>query len=99
MVRKLEKRSTDRIKTPRFFIEYMIDGNDTLYSVEVINISSNGLCFIRDSVLKKGDMIRVKFPFKTRKIVLTGHIIRLDGREAAVKFAETEKNLDKFVET
>ncbi|HPI15356.1 MAG TPA: PilZ domain-containing protein [Spirochaetota bacterium] len=99
MKKSIEKRTYDRIKTSKFAVEYKIKGRDTVYNVELINLGAGGMCFLRNSILTRDDQLLVRFPFKTRKVILNGHIVRIDGREVAVRFANTEEEIKTFVDT
>ncbi len=98
MARSIEKRRHSRLKTERFSVEYMIKGFDTVYSAEVINISAGGLCFVRDAIVRRGDYLTLKFPFKTRKLIFSGEVLRVDGREVGISFHESEENIERLVE-
>ncbi len=93
-----DKRYFDRLRTNSFSIEYKIISTNAVNKADVINISAGGMCFLRTSILEKNDIIQIKFPFHSRKIILTGEIIRIEGREVAVKFIDEENQIDKFVE-
>jgi hypothetical protein len=93
-----DKRYFDRLRTNTFSIEYKIINTSGVYKADVINISAGGMCFIRTSILEKSDIIQIKFPFHAKKVILTGEIIRIEGREVAVKFLDEERQIDKFVE-
>lgn len=93
----LEKREHERIKTSRFIIEYMVKGFDAVYKAEVINMSAGGLCYLRDAIVRKGDEIRIKFPFKSRKVIFTGEVVRVVGREVGVQFIEDEEKIELLV--
>ena len=41
----------------------------------------------------------LKTNFKTRKVILNGQIVRVDGREVAVRFANSEDEIKTFVDT
>ncbi len=99
MARKIDKREYNRIKTINFFIEYIHRNDSTVFKVPVINIGASGLCFIRNSIISKGDIIKIKFPFRTKKILLDAKVIRVEGREVALKFLNSDQELQKFVET
>jgi hypothetical protein len=98
MARSIEKRRHTRLKTERFFVEYMMKGFDAVYRAEVINISAGGLCFVRDAVVRRGDFLTLKFPFKSKKIIFSGEVLRVDGREVGVSFHESEENIERLVE-
>ncbi len=98
MARSIEKRRHSRLKTERFSVEYMIKGFDTVYTAEVINISAGGLCFVRDAIVRRGDYLTLKFPFKTRKLIFSGEVLRVDGREVGIEFNESAENIEKLVE-
>lgn len=98
MYRSLEKREHDRIRTNRFRIEYMVKGFDTVYRADVINVSAGGLCYLRDAIVKTGDVIKIKFPFKSKKVVFDGEVIRVIGREVGVQFNETEEKIEMFID-
>ncbi len=93
-----DKRYFDRLRTNSFFIEYKIINTTGVYKADVINISAGGMCFLRTSILEKNDILQIKLPFHAKKIILTGEIIRIEGREVAVKFLDEERQIDKFVE-
>lgn len=93
-----DKRYFDRLKTNSFSIDYKIINTNGINKADVINISAGGICFLRTSILEKGDIIQIKFPFHSRKVILTGEIIRIEGREVAVKFLDEERQIDRFVE-
>ncbi|MBN2401564.1 MAG: PilZ domain-containing protein [Spirochaetes bacterium] len=93
-----DKRYFDRLKTNSFSIDYKIINTNGINKADVINISAGGICFLRTSILEKGDIIQIKFPFHARKVILTGEIIRIEGREVAVKFLDEERQIDRFVE-
>ncbi len=93
-----DKRYFDRLKINNFSIEYKIINSNGINKADVINISAGGMCFLRTSILEKGDIIQIKFPFHYKKVILTGEIIRIEGREVAVKFIDEERQIDKFVE-
>lgn len=93
-----DKRYFDRMKTNSFSIEYKIINSNGVYKADVINVSAGGMCFLRASILERNDVIQIKFPFHARKIILTGEIIRIEGREVAVKFLDDERQIDKFVD-
>ena len=78
-------------------MKYKLDGQTTVYKAEVINISSGGICFLRTAYLEIGDVIHLKFPFKSKKILLNAKVIRMDGREAGIKFLDTDEQIEKFV--
>jgi hypothetical protein len=93
-----DKRYFDRLKTNSFSVEYKIINTNGVNKADVINISAGGMCFLRTSILEKTDIIQIKFPFHTKKVILTGEIIRIEGREVAVKFLDEERQIDRFVE-
>jgi hypothetical protein len=94
-----DKRFFDRLKTNGFSIDYKIINGGSVYHADVINVSAGGICFLRTSILEKGDMLQIKLPFHSKKVILTGEIIRIEGREVAVKFLDDEHQIDKFVES
>ncbi len=99
MKKSIDKRTYDRIKTPKFVVEYKIKGRDPVYQVELINLGAGGMCFLRNSILTRDDQLLIKFPFKTRKVILNGQIVRIDGREVAVRFDNGEDEIKTFVDT
>lgn len=99
MKKSIDKRTYDRIKTPKFVVEYKIKGREPVYQVELINLGAGGMCFLRNSILTRDDQLLVKFPFKTRKVILNGQIVRIDGREVAVRFDNGEEEIKTFVDT
>jgi hypothetical protein len=94
-----DKRYFVRLKTNTFSVEYKITDTTGVYTARVINISAGGICFLRTSILEKGDILQIKCPFKSKKIILTAEVIRIEGREVAVKFLDDERQIEKFVES
>ena len=74
-----------------------MDGESTVYKADVINISAGGVCLLRSAVLEKGDIIHLRFPFKTKKILLSARVIRVDGKEVGIKFLNTDDQIEKFI--
>ncbi len=85
------------MKINRLPVEYIIADGTIVYQAEIINISAGGICFIRTSILEKGDIIKLRFNLQEKKIVLTAKVVRIEGREAAVKFIDDEKQIERFV--
>lgn len=98
MHHSIDKRDRNRLKTINFHVDYKhIDGTQ-ISTVEVINVGAGGLCFLGNSTLKINDIIIIKPPFKSKNIFLKGEVVRIEGREVAVKFLNTEKEIDTFIE-
>lgn len=93
-----DKRNFKRLKTNSFHIEYKIINGTGVYKADVINVSAGGICFLRASILEKGNILQIKFPFRSKKVILTAEIIRIEGREVAVKFLDEEHQIERFVE-
>jgi hypothetical protein len=98
MAQSIDKREYNRVRPLNLHIEYRHKRDDSVYKVSIINISAGGICFIRNSIIHKGDILQIKFPFKSKKIILNAKVIRVEGREVAIKFLESEEKIDKFVE-
>ncbi len=92
-----DKRDTQRLKTQNLFMEYRHSGSEGTYSGEVINLSAGGLCFLRQGLIDKGTTIKIRFPLIEKKIILTGVVVRIDGRETSVRFTTSEKEIEKFI--
>lgn len=95
----LDKRNHKRLKTQDLIVKYKVEGETTVYKAELINISAGGVCFLRSAYLELGNIIHLKFPFKSRKILLTAKVIRVDGREVGIKFLNPDEQIDKFIKT
>ncbi|MCU0820910.1 MAG: PilZ domain-containing protein [Spirochaetes bacterium] len=93
----IDKRNHKRLKTRDLTIIYKVEGQDVVYKADVINISSGGICFLRSAYLEVGDVMHIKFPFKSRKVILTAKVIRMDGREAGIKFLDTDDHIERFI--
>jgi len=98
MKKSLDKRNYNRIRTHALVVDYKIKGDDTVYSVGLVNLAAGGMCFLRNSIINRDDILTVKFPFRTQKILLTGQVIRLEGREVAVKFLNSDEEIKRFVD-
>jgi hypothetical protein len=98
MIGKSDKRTFNRIKISNMPLEYKIADCDGVFKAEVINLSAGGVCFLRTSILAEGDIIQLKFKFEASRIILKGEVIRIEGREAGVKFIDDEMAIEKFVE-
>ena len=99
MNKSYDRRSFNRVKTRNFRIEYRIKERNLSSWVEVVNVSNGGVCFLRDSLIQVGMQLEIRFPFKTREIVMRGTVIRFDGREVALEFKNSENEINRFVET
>ncbi len=93
----IDKRNHKRLKTRDLTIKYKLEGQNVVYKADVINISSGGICFLRSAYLEIGDVLHIKFPFKSKKILLTAKVIRMDGREAGIKFLDSDDQIEKFI--
>lgn len=98
MRKSIDKRGFSRIKTSKLFIDYKMKGDVTPTTVELVNVAAGGLCFLRNSVVNKGDALTIKFPFKTQKVLLSGEILRIDGREVGVRFTSSDNEIKNFVD-
>jgi hypothetical protein len=99
MNKSYNRRSFNRVKTRNFRIEYRIRDRNLSSWVEAVNVCNGGVCFLRDSVIQVGMQLEIRFPFKTREIVMRGTVIRFDGREVALEFKNSEEEINRFVET
>ncbi|HDP80824.1 MAG TPA: PilZ domain-containing protein [Spirochaetes bacterium] len=99
MKKSFDKRTFPRIRTPKLVIDYKIKETEQVYKAELLDVSAGGLGFLRNAIISKNDVLIIKFPFKTQKILLTGQVIRLDGREVGVRFENPDSEIEKFVET
>lgn len=93
----IDKRKMNRVKTENFHVEVTANKSKDSFTVEVINVSAKGLCFIRKSVIEQGEMLRFTISFAERKVSLRGKVIRISGREVAVNFLEGEE-IDSFID-
>ncbi|MBN2039271.1 MAG: PilZ domain-containing protein [Spirochaetes bacterium] len=93
-----DKRHYNRLKTNSYQIQYKINDNNTVFNAEVINISAGGICFLRTSIIEKGDILQIKFDFTSKKIVLKGEVSRIEGREVGVRFIDKDYQIERFVE-
>lgn len=97
MRKPIDNRHHNRTQTDKFYIDYKIEGSNAVYNARVINVGAGGMCFLRNAIIEKGDIIQIKFPFKTKKVILTGEIVRVDSREVGVKFIDDEMQIERFV--
>jgi hypothetical protein len=81
-----DRRSSERIKTENLAVEFRFATDTLPFTSDVINISSGGICFLRNAPIKKEDILYITFPFKAKKIVLKAQVMRIEGREAGLKF-------------
>jgi hypothetical protein len=93
----IDRRGTDRMNTEAFYIQYRLANDENTFTVELLNVGSGGLCFLRDSPLYKKDEVLVLFPFRSRKIIMRGEVVRVEGREVAVNFKDKSEKIDLFV--
>lgn len=95
---KLDKRETERVKLSHFFVQYKMAGatevDAPVFSVEVLNMSIGGICFLRNSVLYKNDEIIILFPFKSRKLTMRAKVIRVEGKEVAAVFTDKDEKIE-----
>lgn len=97
MTKSFENRKFDRIRTEHLLIQYQHENEENVYEVEVINLGPGGICFIRNSFLIKDDIIKVLFPFKSKKVILKTKILRVEGREVAGEFIEDQEKIDTMI--
>ena len=95
-MQRMERRKQNRIKTEKFDIEYRFVADDFMTPVSVLNVSENGICFLRQSPINKNDQIELMFPFKDGKIFLRAKVARVDGREVGIMFTDTTEKIEKF---
>ena len=93
----IDKRNNKRLKTHDLTVKYRLEGQNIINKADVINISSGGVCFLRSAYLEVGDVLHLKFPFKSKKILLTAKVTRMDGREAGIKFLDSDEEIEKFI--
>lgn len=95
---KIDRRENDRVKLSHFYVQYKMSGqinaDAPVFSVEVLNLSFGGICFLRDSVLYKDDEIIILFPFKSRKMTIKAKVIRIEGKEVAASFIDNEDKIE-----
>lgn len=96
MGKSIENRKHTRLRVKDFFVEYRLKGTDPAGEAEVIDLSTGGLCLLRSTPMTKGDMIQIRFPFQTRKLVLNAQVVRVDGREVGVQFHITPEEMEKL---
>ena len=95
-----EKRKYPRLKLENFKIKYRISKeNASPFIADVLNISSKGICFIRNVEIKRDLNIDILFPFRTKKVIIKARILRVEGREVGAKFVDNEENMEKFLNT
>jgi|GEM_PF-681610 len=98
---RLDKRETKRVKLTHFYIQYKMAGelsaDAPVFSVEVLNMSAGGICFLRTSVLYKDDEILILFPFKSRTLTIRAKVIRVEGKEVAAIFQDKEDKIEMMV--
>jgi hypothetical protein len=97
MSSSIDKRKINRVRTENFHVEVTANGSEDSCTVEVINVSGKGLCFIRNSVIERGEVLRFTIPFAEKRVSLWGKVIRISGREVAVNFLD-RKEIDSFIE-
>ncbi len=97
MQKSFEKRQFDRLKTEHLLVQYRYLDGENIFEVEIINIGAGGACFLRNSVITKGDVIEILFPFKSKKVILKTKIVRIEGREVAGKFIEKQDKIDELI--
>jgi hypothetical protein len=93
----IDKRNHKRLRTHELIVKYKIEGQTVVHKADIIDISAGGICFLRSAYLEIGDVLQLKFPFESKKIVLTAKVIRVDGREAGVKFLDSDDQVEKFI--
>ncbi|MCX7679006.1 MAG: PilZ domain-containing protein [Spirochaetes bacterium] len=95
----MERREYPRVKLFKFIVEMSKKGENNFAPVEVVNISAGGLCFLTRSIIYKGDLLDIRFPFSRRTIVLPGKVVRIHGREVGVQFTCNKDEMIDFVNT
>lgn len=93
----LDRRTTGRIHCS-FPLDFQIEGRQGFYHAQVVNISSDGLCMLPDTVLNPLEEINLFFPFKTGTLMVPAKVVRLDGREIALNFSHDMDAAEEFIQ-
>jgi len=85
------------MNTENLTVKFKIKGEKTVYTAEVINISAGGICLLRSTILDSGDIIHIRFPFESKKLLLTAKVCRIEGREVGIEFIDDDAIIEKFI--
>ena len=97
MRKSFEKRKFTRTGSLDLKIEYKLMSAIAKGTAEIINMSTGGLCFLRDTVIYKGEHLFITFPSVSFDDI-KAEVRRVEGREVAVQFLECEEKIEKLVE-
>jgi len=93
----VNNRKYPRIKTDRLSIQTFFRDGGAPLQVEILNLSAGGLCLVSNGVLRTGDALTFRFPFRSGEVSLQGRIVRVSGREAGARFMNPESEIREFV--
>jgi len=92
-----DKRKFHRFRNFKLHIEFKHSSARYYSSVELIDISSGGLCFLTNTQVGIDNNLNFKFSFGSKKILMSGIAARINGREVGVEFTNSDNEITKFV--
>ncbi len=92
-----DKRKFHRFRNEKLQVEFELHPGKTFSSVEILDVSIGGLCFLTNTQVMIHNRLNFKFLFGSETITMSGSVARINGREVGVKFTSTEKEVIKFV--
>lgn len=87
---RIGRRKKQRLKTNFEIQWYFEDNPEALIDGEVVNISSDGACILRKTIINTNDIIHLIFNFNGEKIDIKSKVINIVGREVALEFDASE---------
>ncbi len=99
MIKKwLDRRLLNRQKMKHCYFKYQVGDSPSFIKGELINVSADGLCFLRKGVINNMDIINLIFYFKLVEVDIRSEVIRITGKEVAVKFLESPGKIESFID-
>lgn len=94
-----DKREFLRFRSVVLNVEFMHSPDRYFSCVEIVDVSSGGLCFLTNTNLRINDKLTFQFSFGADKILMSGNVARINGREIGVRFTNNEDEVQTFVDS
>jgi hypothetical protein len=92
-----DKREFHRFRSIVLNVEFKHSPDRYFSSVEIADVSTGGLCFLTNTNVRINDNLTFQFSFSSNKILMSGKVARINGREVGVQFTDNEEEIQKFI--
>jgi hypothetical protein len=91
------RRKKDRLRTSFRVVWYFENDVENASEAEVVNISSDGACILRNTVINPDDKIILAFDFVNGTKSIKCNVVHVIGKEVSLKFLASEDEKWEFV--